>query len=218
MFPFIKKHKFISDSVYPYHEFAKENANTVFCKISKSSTAINKACDEPWFYDYKPGTVAIDTNPDGNYGFSFVPLSHAIAVLRYGDTYTEFSFDKKDIKAIPKNEVIKWVGNIFNEYKAKQLYVKRQMSLADVKTHIFLIKNASPEALKRTLIREYSPLSIEKHMRDLGFKEAEQFWHNINQQFKQIKLTPQYMEFALDLKAHPEKYQSGRSLADELLR
>ena len=206
MFQFLNKHKFVSDSLYPYHEFAKENQDTTYCIISRLPAKYVEGGNKWMTYDYKPETLVIDDDPDEKYGIPFVSLSYALALLEYGNTYNELSFAKKDIRQIPKKELVKRTGNVFHEYKAKQLYVKRQVSLSDVNMHMFLIQKATPDMVKRMLIRGHEFNSIENNMKRFGFKEAEDYWHNISQQFFALPSASLYKEFAMDLKLHPEKY------------
>lgn len=202
-----------------YKEVLSKLSDNVFCKATKTDPSIAGNCLESWYKEYKVNEWVTDNkivNPDGNNGMSFVPISKALYIIGYGDTYTEFDFSDERLKELPDNAEITFIGGMFSEIKATDLFVKKQMPLSDINTHLYLIKNTDISNLTGFLYTLNSPiLSPIIHLEKLGYSDAAEFWRNV---LRYIKKTNQFLETAIKLQDKPQQFMSAKSLQQSILR
>lgn len=165
------------------------NYKTTFVKISKSDRGICETVGDRHYIDYTASKKisGIESEVSGYDYLSFVPVEKVLLAIAYGDTLTILDTDKNTASALNKGVDVYYLGSALEEYVAKSVLVKQNVSLADVSTNKYLIANADDYSLYTAALPVFKFARISEHYRKLGFNEAQSFWEKVEERALQLR-------------------------------
>lgn len=164
-------------------EFCKYNElyqyADAFCKFTKSDAALSEKCIEPHYIQYPRHGIVKDDAVGGHHMLSFVPIEKALLVMPYGDVYTELETSREIAELFCKDVPVQYIGGAFSEYRANQLYIRKNISLSEIQIHEYLLRKADDYSMSYAVAPVLQEARISNHLKKFGFSESAEYWSDI---------------------------------------
>lgn len=156
-------------------KFAKDYDGRIFYKISKSTPKITSKCLERHYIEYPENSLVRDT---GEHRLCFVPENTVIYCIPYGDQLTEIIYNSQDSRFCEIADEEVYSGPCFGELNSRAVLTGHNYSLSNPSVLQKIFSMTSQDTIQWFANHGQSvrPVSVENHLRNLGFFDSLIYW------------------------------------------